>query len=170
MLIVGASGGVGTFAIQLAKYYGAKVTAVCSSRNIQQALALGANEVIDYTQDNFLKKVERYDLILAINGSYPLLGYKRILSPKGIYVMVGGSLGQILKSILFGWVLSFGKKKMKTLSAKSDPKDLEFVANLLAENKIKSIIESNYSLEKAADAMVNLSEGHASGKVIIDII
>ena len=170
VLIVGASGGVGTYAIQLAKHFEADVTAVCSSNNIEQSLALGANEVIDYKQEHFLKKAERYDLIIAINGNYSLLGYKRILNPTGIYVMVGGSLGQIIKSILFGWLLSFGKKKMKTLSAKSDPKDLEFVAQLLAEDKIKSVIECNYPLENTAEAMKFISEGHASGKVIIDMI
>jgi NADPH:quinone reductase-like Zn-dependent oxidoreductase len=169
VLIVGAAGGVGTFAVQLAKYYGTITTAVCSTKNIERSSALGANYVIDYTKEDFTKSNERYDLIVAVNGSYSLLGYKKILNPNGIYVMVGGGLSQIFKSIFFGWLLSFGTKKMRFLSAKSDPKDLEFVVNLLENEKIKPVIERRYSLDKTADAMHYLSEGHAQGKVIIEV-
>jgi len=169
VLIVGAAGGVGTFALQLANYYGAITTAVCGTKNLERSSDLGAESVIDYTKEDFTKSNERYDLILAINGSYSLFGYKRILNPNGIYVMVGGGLWQIFKSIFFGWLLSFGTKKMRFLSAKSDPKDLEFVANRLENREIKAVIERRYSLSETADAMHYLSEGHAQGKVIIEI-
>lgn len=169
VLIVGSTGGVGIYALQLAKYFGATVTTVCSPKNIEQTTSLGADKVIDYTKNDFTKGRIRYDLILAINGNYPLLGYKRILNSKGIYVMVGGTLTQIFKSIFFGWLLSFGGKKMKTLSAKSDPKDLEYVAKLLDEGNLRAIIHKRYSLDEAAEAMDYLSKGHAPGKVIINI-
>ncbi|SHF82931.1 NADPH:quinone reductase [Arenibacter palladensis] len=169
VLIVGAAGGVGTFAVQLAKYYGTIITAVCGPKNIAQATALGADHVIDYTREDFTKSNERYDLIVAINGNYPLLGYRKILSSNGTYVMVGGGLLQIMKSIFFGWLLSFGKKKMRYLSAKSNQKDLDFVVKLLENQKIKSVIERRYSLDRTAEAMQYLSEGHAQGKVIITV-
>ncbi len=169
VLIVGSAGGVGSAALQLAKYYGARVTAVCSTKNIQQSTDLGADIVVDYTKNDFTKGNIRYDLIVAINGNYPLLAYKRMLHSKGIYVMVGGSLSQIFRSIFFGWLLSFGGKKMKTLSAKSDPKDLEYLAKLLDEGKIKAVIHKRYALEKEAEAMGFLSKGHSPGKLIINI-
>lgn len=169
VLIVGSTGGVGTYALQLAKYFGAIVTAVCSPKNIEQTTLLGADKVIDYTRNDFTKDSIRYDLILAINGNYPLLGYRRILNPKGMCVIVGGKLTQIFKSMFFGWLLSFGGKKMKTLSAKSDPDDLKFVEELLSEGRIKAAIHKRYSLDQAAEAMDYLSKGHSPGKVIINI-
>lgn len=169
VLIVGAAGGVGTFVLQLAKHYGAIVTAVCSTKNIKQTSSLGADNIIDYTREDFTKITERHDLIVAINGSYPLLSYKRLLNSNGTYVMVGGGLLQIFKSIFFGWLLSFGTKKMRCLSAKSNPKDLEIVAKLVENRMIKPLIERRYSLDKAADAMDYLSEGHAHGKIIINV-
>ncbi len=169
VLIVGGAGGVGTFAIQLAKYYDTIVTAVCSTKNLEQSSFLGADYVIDYTKEDFTKNNECYNLIVAINGNYPLFAYKRILNSNGIYVMVGGGLLQIFKSIFFGWLLSFGSKKMRFLSAKSNPKDLEFVVKLLENGKIKSVIERRYSLDKTADAMYYLSRGHAKGKVVINV-
>lgn len=169
VLVVGSTGGVGVYALQLAKCFGAKVTAVCSSKNIDQTTSLGADKVIDYTKNDFTISHFRYDLILAINGNYPLLGYRRILNSKGIYIMVGGTLIQIFKSIFFGWLLSFGGKKMKILSAKSDPKDLEYVAKLLNDGKIRAIIHKRYSLDKAAEAMDYISKGHSPGKVIIKV-
>ncbi|MGD1839747.1 MAG: NAD(P)-dependent alcohol dehydrogenase [Thermonemataceae bacterium] len=169
VLIVGSSGGVGPFAIQIAKYYGANVTAVCSTNNLEQAISLGASEVIDYTKSDFIKTKNRYDLIVAINGNYPLLGYKRILSPNGVYIMVGGTLTQIFKSILFGWLLSFGGKKMKILSGKTDPENLDYVAKLLENGEIRAVIGKRYSLDNAVEAFNYLGKGHAQGKVIINI-
>lgn len=169
VLIVGGAGGVGTFAVQLAKYYGAFVTAVSSTKNIEQTLLLGADKVIDYTKEDFTKGSNCYDIILAINGNYPLLGYRRIMKSNGIYVLVGGALMQIIKSMLFGWLLSLGGKKMKFLPAKSDPKDLEFVAKLMDEGRINAVIERRYSLDNGVEAMTYLSNGHATGKVVINV-
>ena len=169
VLIVGSAGGVGTFAVQLAKYFEAEVTGVCSSKNIQQTASIGADYVIDYTKEDFTKSDSRYNLILAINGNYPLLAYKKTLTPGGIYVMVGGSLSQIFKSLIFGWLISFGSKKMKYVSAKANKNDLEFLAKLLKDGKIKPVIDRHYPLDKTADAIRYLSEGHARGKVVINV-
>jgi NADPH:quinone reductase-like Zn-dependent oxidoreductase len=158
---------VGTFAIQLAKYFDTEVTGVCSSKNVQQSESLGADFVIDYTKKDFSKSGKLYNLILGINGNYPLLTYRRCLAQDGIYVMVGGSLSQIFKSLLFGWFLSFGSKKMRSVAAKPNRDDLEFLATLLENGKIKSIIDRRYSLDKTADAMNYLSHGHSAGKVVI---
>jgi NADPH:quinone reductase-like Zn-dependent oxidoreductase len=169
VLIVGSAGGVGSFAVQLAKYYGAKVTAVCSTKNIEQSIALGADEVIDYTQTDFTKASSRYDLILAINGNYSLLGYRRLLKPGGIYVMVGGKMAQIFKSLVFGPFLSFGGKKMKALSAKTDSEDLAIVGDLMDSGKIRTVIEKYYPLDKFEEALTYVKKGHARGKVILEI-
>ncbi|MCK9423504.1 MAG: NAD(P)-dependent alcohol dehydrogenase [Bacteroidales bacterium] len=169
VLIAGSGGGVGTFAVQLAKYFGAEVTAVCSSKNVEQTGSLGADHVIDYTKEDFTKSDRRYDLILAVNGNRPLFAYKRILYPDGIYVMIGGGLLQIFKSILFGWLMSFGSKKMCFLTAKSNQKDLEFIAKLVEDGKIRPVIDRRYSLDKTADAIRYLREGHARGKVVINV-
>ena len=167
VLIVGSSGGVGTFAVQLAKYYGAIVTAVCSSRNVEQSLSFGADKVIDYTIEDFSKSNDSYDLILAVNGNHRLSDYKRKLNPDGKYVMVGGALSQIIRSIVFGRFMSIGSRKMHTLTVKSSQKDLEFLAKLAGDGKIKPLIESRYSLDKTAEAMRYVNEGHARGKVVI---
>lgn len=169
VLIFGAAGGVGTFAIQLAKYFGAIVTAVCSTKNVEQSLSLGADYVIDYTQEDFTKNARRYDLILAINGNRRLAEYKKALNPKGKYIMIGGSLSQIFKSLAFGWLMSLGSKKMYSLAAKQNQKDLEFIVNLVENGKIKPVIERYYSLENVADAVRYISEGHARGKIIIKV-
>jgi NADPH:quinone reductase-like Zn-dependent oxidoreductase len=170
VLIVGSSGGVGTFAIQLAKYFETEVTGVCSSKNVQQTISLGADYVIDYTKEDFTKRNNRYNLILAINGNYPLIAYKKVLAQNGNYVMVGGSLSQIFKSLVFGRFLSFGSKKMKFLTAKANKNDLELLANLLDNGSIKPVIDRRYPLDKTADAMNYLSQGHSTGKVIINVI
>ncbi|MFH2025841.1 MAG: zinc-binding dehydrogenase, partial [bacterium] len=125
--------------------------------------------VIDYTKEDFTKNNMCYDLILAVNGYRPLSAYRRILNPNGIYVMVGGTLLQIFKSILFGWLMSFGSKKMRSLAAKSNQKDLEFIVKLVEDGKIKPVIERRYPLDKAADSMRYLGEGHARGKVVINV-
>jgi len=169
VLIVGSSGGVGTFAIQLAKYFGAEVTGVCSSKNVQQTLSLGADYVIDYTKEKFTIKNKRYDIILGVNGNYPLTAYRKTLASNGTYVMVGGSLSQIFKSLVFGRILSFGSKKMKSLAAKANKPDLELLVKLLEKGKIKPVIDRCYSLDKTAEAMNYLKRGHSPGKVVINI-
>lgn len=167
VLIVGSGGGVGTFAVQLAKHFGAQVTGVCSTKNVEQTLSLGADHVIDYTKEDFTKTDTRYDLIIAVNGNHPLSAYKRLLKASGTYVMVGGAMTQILKSLLFGRLMSFGSKKMLTLAAKSDQQAMELIAQLAADGKIKSVIDRSYSLDQTPEAMQYVSEGHAPGKVVI---
>lgn len=170
VLIHGGGGGVGTFAIQLAKYFGASVTVVCGSKNVEQSKRLGADFVIDYSKEDFLNMDRRYDLILAINGSRRLLDYKKALASNGKYVMVGGSMLQIMRSLLMGWSMSFGSKKMYSLAAKPNQKDLELVANLVADDVIQPVIDRYYSLEQAAEAVGYVREGHARGKVVIKVI
>lgn len=169
VLIVGSSGGVGPYAVQLANYFGAEVTAVCSSRNVEQTRSLGAQFVIDYTNEDFTKSNKRYDIIIAVNGNYPLSSYKRLLNKNGIYVMVGGAMVQILKSLVLGKAMSLGSKKMLTLSAKANQKDLELIAILAQEGKIRPVIDRRYSLDKTAEAMRYAAEGHARGKVVIKV-
>lgn len=169
VLIYGGGGGVGTFAIQLAKYFGAVVTVVCGSKNVEQSRSLGADYILDYSKEDFLKDDRRYDLILAINGNRRLIDYYRVLKPNGRYVMVGGSISQIFKSLLLGWLMSIGSKKMNALVAKPNQKDLEYVTKLASENKITPVIDRHYSLDKVADAIQYLSDGHARGKVIIKV-
>jgi NADPH:quinone reductase-like Zn-dependent oxidoreductase len=169
ILIVGAGGGVGSFALQLAKHFGANVTAVCGPNNAANSLLMGADRVNDYTKEDFMAGDARYDLILAVNGDYSLRGYHRLLKSNGRCVMVGGSLKQIFKFMLFGWALSFGGKQMKTLSAKSNAADLAFVSELLATGKIKANVHVTLPFEQAAQAMHDLSQGHAIGKVVITV-
>jgi NADPH:quinone reductase-like Zn-dependent oxidoreductase len=170
VLINGASGGVGTFAVQIARSFGAEVTAVCSTRNVDQARALGADHVIDYTKEDFTQSGQQYDLILAANGYHPLSAYKRALTPKGIYVMAGGSLTQIFQAMLMGsWMSETGGRKMRGVSAKRSQTDLAFLKELLEAGKVVPVIDRRYPLEGAAEALRYLGEGHARGKVIITV-
>jgi NADPH:quinone reductase-like Zn-dependent oxidoreductase len=168
VLINGASGGVGTFAVQLAKYFGANVTAVCSTRNLEMVGTLGADEVIDYTKDDFTKNRQLYDLILAANGYHSIFDYKRALSPEGIYVMSGGSGNQMFQTMLLGPAISMaGSKKMEGVSSKPNKKDLIFMKELVESGKIVPVIDRRYPLSEVADAMRYLEEGHAKGKIVI---
>jgi NADPH:quinone reductase-like Zn-dependent oxidoreductase len=170
-LINGASGGVGTFAVQIAKALGAEVTAVCSTRNVDQACSIGADHVIDYTQKDFTQNGQRYDLILAANGYHPLSAYKRALSPKGIYVMAGGSMAQIFQALLLGaWMSEKGGKKLGALTAKANQKDLLIIKELLEAGKVVPVIDKRYPLSEAAEALRYLGKGHARGKVVITMV
>ena len=171
VLINGASGGVGTFAVQVAKYYGAEVTAVCSTRNVDMARTLGADHVIDYTQEDFTQNGQRYDLILAANGYHPISEYQRALSPKGIYVMTGGSIAQLFEVMLQGPRMS--KKdgqQMRALTLKPNPKDLPLLKELLETGKVVPVIDKRYSLSEVPDALRYFGEGHAKGKVVITVV
>jgi NADPH:quinone reductase-like Zn-dependent oxidoreductase len=167
VLIIGSGGGVGTFAVQLAKYFGATTTAVCSSKNIEQSKILGADYTVDYTSEDLFQTKKYYDLIVAVNGDYSLLRCKKLLTPNGIYVMAGGSLAQILKTIIFGKFLSTGKKKIRFLAAKPGKEDLELIITLAANKTIRPVIDRIFPLENTVDAFWYLNQGHASGKVII---
>ena len=170
VLINGASGGVGTFAVQIAKSFGAEVTGVCSTRKSDMVRALGADHVIDYTQEDFTRNGQRYDLILAVNGYRPISDYKRALNAKGIYVMVGGSTAQIFQALLLGpWMSMTGSKKMGALSAKPDQEDLVFVKELVEAGKVMPVIDRRYPLSEVGEALRYLEEGHAGGKVVITV-
>jgi NADPH:quinone reductase-like Zn-dependent oxidoreductase len=170
VLINGASGGVGTFAVQIAKTFGAEVTAVCSARNLDQARSLGADHVIDYTKEDFTQNGQQYDLILGVNGYHPLSSYKRALTPKGIYVMAGGSPGQIFQAVLLGsWMSTTGGKKMGSITAKSSQKDLAILKELIEAGKVVSVIDKSFPLSETAEALRYLGAGHARGKVVITV-
>ena len=170
VLINGASGGVGTFAVQIAKYFGADVTAVCGTGNMDMVRSLGADHVIDYTKEDFTQNSQRYDLILAVSGYHPISAYKRALTPKGIYVMAGGSLTQIFQAMLLGsWMFRTGGKKMGRVSAKPNQKDLVFMRELLEAGKVVPVIDRRYSLSETAAAFRHLGEGHARGKIVITL-
>ena len=170
VLIHGASGGVGTFAVQIAKAFGAEVTAVCSTRNVDLARSIGADQVIDYTQEDFTRNGQRYDLILAVNGYHPIWAYKRALSPKGRYVMTGGSNAQLFQAMLLGPLIStIGKNKMGNLLARPNQKDLVFMKELLEGGKVVPVIERRYPLREVPEAIRYVEEGRARGKVVITV-
>ena len=170
VLIYGASGGVGTFAVQIAKAFGAEVTAVCSTRNLEQSRSIGADHVIDYTKEDFAQNGQQYDLILAVNGYRSLSAYKRALTPKGIYVMAGGTMAQIFQSMLMGSMMSkTGGRKMGGVSAKRSQKDLVCLTELLEAGKVVPVIDRRYPLSEAAEALRYLGEGHARGKIVITL-
>lgn len=170
VLVNGASGGVGTFAVQLAKVLGGNVTAVCSPRNLELARSLGADQVLDYTRTNFTQGELRYDLILAANGYHPLRDYKRALAPGGRFMSTGGAGKQMAESIFFGPIYSLGSgKRLGSVTMKSDREDLEFLRDRLADGSVRSVIDRRYPFEKVAEALAYLEEGHACGKVVLQL-
>ncbi len=169
VLIYGAGGGVGMYAVQLASYFGTQVTAVCSAHNTAVVRSLGAIEVIDYAFEDITAKDLQFDRIIAINGSHSLLAYKRILTPNGIFVLVGGPLRQIFTSLVLGPIMSWGSRKFRTLVAKPNIRDLEFITALVASGKVRPIIDRRYQLEQTAEALRYVGAGHVQGKVVITI-
>ncbi len=170
VLINGASGGVGTFAVQLAKYFGAEVTAVCSTGNVEMVRSLGADHVIDYKKEDFTRSGKQYNLILAVNGYHPLSAYKRALAPKGIYVMAGGTNAQIFQAMLLAPLMSNkGGKKMGGVSAKRSQKDLLILKELLEAGKLVPVIDRCFPFREAIDAMRYIDAGHAKGKVVVTV-
>ena len=168
VLINGASGGVGTFAVQIAKSFGAEVTAVCSTGKMDMARSIGADQVIDYTKEDFTKNGQHYDLILAANGYHRILDYRRALSPKGIYVVAGGSAAQMIQALLLGPLISrTGSRKMGAMMARINQKDLAIIKELLETGKVKPIIDRRYPLSEVPEALRYLGEGHARGKIVI---
>jgi NADPH:quinone reductase-like Zn-dependent oxidoreductase len=169
VLIYGASGGVGTFAVQIAKSYAAEVTAVCSTRNLDMARSIGAVQVIDYTKEDFTNNGQRYDLIIAVNGYHSIVHYRRALSPAGIYVALGGSMPQILQGMALGPLVSrLGRKKMGWMGiAKVNQSDLLCMKELLATGKIVPVIDRSYPLYETPKAIHYLVKEHAQGKVVI---
>ena len=170
VLINGASGGVGTFAVQIAKSFGAEVTAVCSTRNLDMARSIGADHVIDYTKEDFTQNGQQYDLILAANGYHPISAYKRALTPQGVYVMAGGSPAQMFQAMLLGsWMSTKGGKKMGGVSAKANQKDLVIIKELLESGKVVPVIDKRYPLSEVPEALRYLGTGHARGKIVITV-
>src|SRR5256884_2662806 len=177
VLINGASGGVGTFAVQIAKSYGADVTGVCSTGNIDVVRSLGADHVIDYTKEDFTKGDQKYDVILDNVANHSLSECRRVLTPNGIYVMIGGGsaneqgfLGGLGKALNAAVYSRFVKQKMGMMMAQPSPQDLTLLAELVQSGKLKTVIDRTYkSLSEVPDAIRYLEEGHARGKVVIAV-
>jgi NADPH:quinone reductase-like Zn-dependent oxidoreductase len=168
VLINGASGGVGTFAVQIAKAMSAEVTAVCSSRNQDLARKLGADHVLDYSQVDFTQQPLRYDVIFAANGDHRLAAYKRSLTPQGRYAGSGGAGKQMAEAMLLGpWMSEKGGRKLGWTDMKPKLADLEYLRELLETGKLLPEIDRRYSLAQVPDAIAYLEEGHAKGKVVI---
>lgn len=172
ILVDGASGGVGAFAVQIAKSFGAEVTAVCSTRKEDTARAIGADHVIDYTGEDFTQSAQRYDLILGVNAYHSLFSYRRALSEDGVYVKAGGraTLPAMLLDPLLSLILSaVGRKKMRGFIAKVTKPDLLLLKGLVEEGKLVPVIDRSYPLSNVAEAVRYLEEGHARGKVVITV-
>jgi len=174
VLINGASGGVGTFAVQIAKAFGADVTAVCSTGNLDQARSLGADRVVDYTKEDFTRSAERYDLMLDIAGSHSFSDFRRVLTPEATVVLVGGrmtyrGLGP-LPHLVTTFLASKGRSQTVTFFvAKITKEDLVFLQELVEAGKVRPVVDRRYELSDAPDALQYLGEGHARGKVVISV-
>jgi NADPH:quinone reductase-like Zn-dependent oxidoreductase len=176
VLINGASGGVGTFAVQIAKSLGADVTGVCSTRNVDLVKSLGADHVIDYTKEDFTKSAERYDVMLDNVGNRSLSECKGVLTPTGKYVLIGGGgandqgfLGGLGKAL---WAMVFSKfvnQQMGMMMADANQKDLTVLADMMQSGKVKPVIDRTYKLEQVPDAIRYVEQGHAKGKVVISV-
>ena len=170
VLINGASGGVGTFAVQIAKSFGAEVIGVCSTSKLDMVRSIGADQVIDYTQEDFTQIEQVYDLILAVGGYRSIFDYKRALSPEGIYVCAGGSMAQYFQAMLLGPLISMmGSKKLGSMYGKPNQKDYVFLIDLFEAGKVVPIIDRRYPLSEVPEALRYLGEGHALGKVVITV-
>ena len=172
VLINGASGGVGTYAVQLAKWLGAEVTAVCSTPNVEQAESLGADRVVDYTKEDFTKRAERHDLMLDIAGSRSFFEYRRVLTPEATVVQIGGPMTYRRLGPLphIGATLLKAKgrsQRVKFFAAKINTDDLGVLAELLEAGTVKSVVDRRYDLGRAPEALAYLGEGHARGKLVI---
>jgi NADPH:quinone reductase-like Zn-dependent oxidoreductase len=171
VLINGASGGVGTLAVQIAKALGAHVTAVCSTRNLEQTRELGADRVLDYTREDFTRDPERYDLVVDVAGGHSWRAIRRVLEPQGRLVVVGahGSRGQ-LRHIAAVWLASrFSKQTVKFFVAKLIKPDLQTLADMLESGALKPAIDRTYELSEAQDALRTFGEGHVRGKLVLTI-
>jgi NADPH:quinone reductase-like Zn-dependent oxidoreductase len=171
VLINGASGGVGTFAVQIAKAFGAEVTAVCSTRNLEMVRSLGADHVIDYTVEDFTQTGQQYDLILAVNGYHPITDYLHALKPEGTYVIAGGSISQLFQAARYGRNISkIGSQKITVLSLEHKRVDLIFIKELLESGKIIPFIDGCYPLNETREAFWYFEKEHPKGKVVIRVV
>jgi NADPH:quinone reductase-like Zn-dependent oxidoreductase len=176
VLINGASGGVGTFALQIAKAFDTEVTAVVSTRNVEIARTLGADHVIDYTKEDFTKGAQRYDVILDNVGTQPLSGFRHALKPKGICVMIGGGgpndgglIGPMARPIKTMLMSPFISQKMGMMLAEIRQDDLTKMSDLMQAGKVTPVIDRTYPLSQIREAMKYLEAGHARGKVILTV-
>jgi NADPH:quinone reductase-like Zn-dependent oxidoreductase len=175
VLINGAAGGVGTFAVQIAKTLGAEVTGVCSTRNVELVRSIGADTVIDYTREDFTSNGKQYDVIFDLVANHSFAEHRRVMTPKGIYIGAGmlgldGSMSSVLKRLVPEFIKwRFVSQKSISLLAKLNREDLDIIGALIAEGRITPVIDRRYSLIEAPEAVLYLEEGHARGKVIIDI-
>jgi NADPH:quinone reductase-like Zn-dependent oxidoreductase len=166
VLINGASGGAGTFAVQIAKSFEAEVTGVCSTTKMDLVRSIGADHVIDYTREDVTKNNQQYDLIFDVAAYRSSSKYKHILSASGTYVLAGGSFARIFQLMVKSMI---GVKNMIVMVAKINQKDLLFITGLMNAGKVKSIIDKRYPLNETAEALRYLEEGHARGKVVITV-
>lgn len=171
VLINGAAGGVGTFAVQIAKCFGADVTGVCSTRNVEMVRSLGADQVIDYTREDFTNRGQRYDLLFDCVGNHSLSACRRVLNSKGTFIVVGGPDGRWigpLASPIKALVLSrLVSEKFVTVMSRSSEEDLTIICELMATGKVTPVIDRRYRLSEIPEAIRYLEEGHARGKVVI---
>ncbi len=169
VLINGAGGGVGTFAVQIAKLFGAEVTGVDSPEKLDMVRSIGADHVIDYTQEDFTKSERHYDLILDVVVSHSISDYKRVLNPKGILRMVGGSMGKVFKAALLGPLISRSKKMSIVVWKPNKKEDMGFLTELLEAGKVVPIIDRRYPLSEVAEAFRYFEGGHHQGKIVITV-
>lgn len=171
VLIQGASGGIGMYAVQLAKASGAEVTAVCSARNLDLARSWGADHVIDYAREDFTRRGRQYDVILGMNGYHSLWAYRRALKPQGVYVCAGGDMRQIFQARLFAkWFSQKGGRTLGNMGvAKFNQDDLAYLGELLKDGALAPFIDRRYPLHETAKAIRHVMDHHAQGKVIIEI-
>ena len=175
VLINGAGGGVGTFAVQIAKALGAEVTAVCGTRHVDMIRSLGADHAIDYTREDFTKNGERYDLIVAVNGYHSIFDYGRALNPKGVFVMIGSSnahmVWALMQTALFGSLISRrGERKVVLMSATINHEDLVFLRSLIEAGKVTPVIDRTYPLNEVSEAIRYMDAGHVGGKIVITVV
>jgi NADPH:quinone reductase-like Zn-dependent oxidoreductase len=172
VLINGAAGGVGTFAVQIAKSLGADVTGVCSTRNVEIVRSIGANHVIDYTRDDFTKGEARYDVIIDCVGNHSFFEKKRVVTPRGVVVMVGGParLSSILRALFGIFALSlFTSRRFARFLAKVTKEDLTLLAELLRTGKVTPVLDTPYRLSEVVNALRHLDDGHARGKIVVSV-
>jgi NADPH:quinone reductase-like Zn-dependent oxidoreductase len=172
VLINGAAGGVGTFAVQIAKWFGADVTGVCSTRNVDMVRSIGADHVIDYTQEDFTESGQRYDLFFDCVVNHSLSACRRVLDPKGIYIIVGAPdsrwlIGLLARPITARVLSPFVRQKLVSCMARSNKQDLTILRDLMEAGKLTPVIDRRYSLSEVPEAIRYLEEGHARGKVVI---
>jgi len=169
VLINGASGGVGLFAVQIAKTFGTEVTAVCSTRNVDVVRSIGADHVIDYTKDDFATHGQRYDLILAANGDRSIWDYRRALTADGCYAMTGGSNRQLIDALLLGPLLSIRRQQFGNVLVKPSQADLLVLKELCEAGKVRPVIDRRFPLSEVPSAVRYVEDGHARGKVVISL-